>query len=95
MSLCPNMVLTWMMSLVLWYSIVAFQCLRVWKWISLSRGLLILLAIRFFSAVKVFRCPFLLDWKTLSFVCGSAFSIVISCVLIGSILSLLPFSAVM
>jgi hypothetical protein len=29
MSLCPSICLTWMMSLVLWYSIVPFQCLNV------------------------------------------------------------------
>ena len=26
------------MSFVLWYSIVAFQCLKVWKWICISLG---------------------------------------------------------
>ena len=30
-SLCPKTYLTCMMSLVLWYSIVPFQCLSVWK----------------------------------------------------------------
>jgi len=29
MLLCPSIVFTWMMSLVLWYSIVPFQCLNV------------------------------------------------------------------
>ena len=29
MLLCPSMIFTWIMSLVLWYSIVAFQCLNV------------------------------------------------------------------
>ena len=31
MSLCPKMAFTWMMSLVLWYSIVPFQCRSVWN----------------------------------------------------------------
>jgi len=31
MFLCPKKYLTCMMSLVLWYSIVAFQCRKVWK----------------------------------------------------------------
>jgi len=29
MSLCPRMFLTWIMSLVLWYSIVPLKCLNV------------------------------------------------------------------
>jgi hypothetical protein len=29
MFLCPSIFLTWIMSLVLWYSIVAFQCRNV------------------------------------------------------------------
>ena len=36
MSLCPSTVFTWMMSLVLWYSIVPFQCLSVWNDICVS-----------------------------------------------------------
>ena len=31
MFLCPSNRITWSMSLVLWYSVVAFQCRRVWK----------------------------------------------------------------
>ena len=31
MFLCPKMVFTWIMSLVLWYSVVPFQCRKVWK----------------------------------------------------------------
>ena len=38
MSRCPKTVLTCIMSLVLWYSIVAFQCLKVWKDIFCSLG---------------------------------------------------------
>ena len=38
MSRCPRTVLTCIMSLVLWYSIVAFQCLKVWKDILCSLG---------------------------------------------------------
>jgi hypothetical protein len=37
----------------------------------------------------------LLGWKTLSLILGMLFSIAISLLLIGSILLLLPFSAVM
>ena len=38
MFLCPSICMTWRMSLVLWYSMVAFQCLKVWKWIWSNLG---------------------------------------------------------
>jgi hypothetical protein len=31
--------MTWRTSLVLWYSIVAFQWRKVWKWVSSSLGI--------------------------------------------------------
>jgi hypothetical protein len=37
-SLCPKTYFTCMMSLVLWYSVVPFQCLNVWKDIFFRRG---------------------------------------------------------
>lgn len=43
-SLCPSMVLTCIMSFVLWYSVVAFQCRKVWNVIFVSLGLLSLWA---------------------------------------------------
>ena len=49
MLLCPSMVFTWIMSLVLWYSIVPFQCLSVWNDICVSLGLFSLCA-------NAFRC---------------------------------------
>ena len=45
--LCPKTCFTCMMSLVLWYSIVPFQCLRVWK------DILIILWFCSFSAVLI------------------------------------------
>ena len=42
---CPRICLTCRMSLVRWYSIVAFQCLKVWKWIWSSLGFFSLFAI--------------------------------------------------
>jgi len=36
--LCPSVCMTCRMSLVLWYSIVAFQWRNVWKWICGSLG---------------------------------------------------------
>lgn len=83
------------MSLVLWYSIVPFQCRKVWKDICLSFGLLSLIAILLRNTSYVVLSPCFLDWKTLSFIFGMLFSIAISLRLIGSILELLPFSAVM
>ena len=94
MSLCPKMVFTWIMSLVLWYSIVAFQCRKVWKWIFLSLGLLSLRAVLLRSASKVDLSPCVLVWNTLSLIFGRLFSMAISLVLIGRILLLLNFSAV-
>lgn len=95
MLLCPSMVFTWIMSLVLWYSVVAFQCLNVWKCICLSLGLFSLVAVLLRSPSKVTLKLCLLGWNTLSLILGMLFSIAISLLLIGSILLLLPFSAVM
>jgi len=43
------------MSLVLWYSIVPFQCLNVWKCILVSLGFPSFLAVLFRRFVKVTR----------------------------------------
>jgi len=95
MLLCPSMVFTWIMSLVLWYSVVAFQCRKVWKCICFSLGLLSLVAVLLHSPSNVTLKLCLLGWNTLSLILGMLFSIAISLLLIGSILLLLPFSAVM
>jgi len=93
--LCPKIVFTWIMSLVLWYSVVPFQCRNVWKDILFSLGLLSFLIVLLRSASKVLLSPCFLVWKTFSLVFVRFFSIAISFVLIGSIRLLLPFSAVM
>ena len=53
--LCPSVYFTCMMSLVLWYSIVPFQCLRVWNVIFLILSLLIFVAKSFRCRSKVIR----------------------------------------
>jgi len=95
MFLCPKIVFTWIMSLVLWYSVVPFQCLNVWKWMFFSLGLSSLIAVLLRSDSKVVLSPCLLVWNILSLVFGRLFSIAISLVVMGMFLLLLPFSAVM
>lgn len=59
-----------MMSLVLWYSMVPFQCLKVWKCIFSSLGFPSFLAVLFRRFVKV---TLLLCWivgNTCSLLCG-------------------------
>jgi len=53
MALCPKTFLTCSMSLVLWYSIVPFQCRKVCKRIWSSLGLFSFLAVRLRRASKV------------------------------------------
>jgi len=74
---------------------VPFQCRKVWKDILFSLGLLSLIAVLLRSAPKVFLSPCLLGWNTWSFILGMRFNIALSFLLIGNILGLLPFSAVM
>jgi len=95
MFLCPKTVLTWIMSLVLWYSIVPFQCLNVWKCIPFSLGLFSLVAVLLRSASNVILSPCLSVWNIWLFILGRLFSMAMSLLLIGSIRLLLPFSAVM
>ena len=92
---CPSMVLTCIMSLVLWYSIVAFQCLNVWKCICSSLGLFSFLAVVARSFSSVFRSPSLSVWNTFSFIFRWLLSIAHSLGLSGSILLLLPLIPVM
>ena len=93
--LCPKTVFTWIMSLVLWYSIVPLKCRNVWKCMFLSLGLFSLIAVLLRSDSNVVLSPCLLVWNILSLIFVKLFSIADSFVLIGSILLLLPFSAVM
>ena len=95
MFLCPSMVFTCMMSLVLWYSVVPFQCLKVCGCICRSLGLLNFLKALRFSLSSVTCSPCVLVGKTLWVLCGIWFSMFMSLSEIGSILLLLPFSAVM
>lgn len=94
MFLCPSTVLTWTMSLVLWYSIVPFQCRKVWKCMFLSLGLLSLSAWCWRRYSRVLRRLCLSVWKTLLFIFGVLLSMAISLLLIGRFLLLHPFSAV-
>jgi len=95
MFLCPNTVLTCMMSLVLWYSVVPFQCRKVCGCICRSLGLLSFLDALRFSLSIVTCSPCVLVGNILWLWCGIWFSMAISFVEIGSIRLLLPFSAVM
>lgn len=96
MLLCPNICLTCMMSLVLWYSVVAFQCLNVWNVMCISLGLLSFSAIHFLWLSKLSRNPFLCGVNMLlPCIFGSMLSMPISLSLICSIRGLLPFSGVM
>ena len=95
MFLCPRRVFTWMMSLVLWYSIVAFQCRNVWNVI-----LSILWFWSFFAVVCRCAEKFVLSWsmcvpKIVSLFCGIWFIMSMSLVLMGSIRGLLPLVGVM
>jgi hypothetical protein len=93
MFLWPRNCITYKMSLVLAYSIVAFQCRNVWKVIVFSRGLPSFWAMRFLCVRKF--CP-TLYWrrflKMYSPVFVSWFSFVISAAVTLKILGSLPFS---
>lgn len=95
MFLCPSTVFTCMMSFVLWYSVVPFQCRKVWKWICLSLGLLSLVAVFLRSSSKLVLSPCVWLWNTVLSVFGRLLSMAVNLVLIGRIRALLPFSAVM
>jgi len=94
-DLCPSIVFTWMMSLVLWYSIVAFQCLNVWKVILCILGFC-----SFWAAV--FRCvsyavlsPFVACANKFCLVRGSLFIMLMSLSDMRSSRGLLFFDGVM
>ena len=82
------------MSLVLWYSIVPFQCLSVWKCISFSLGLLsfIASALRCVQRYSLSICFFV--WKIVSLFFGRLFIMPISLLLTGRIRGLLPLIGV-
>ena len=81
--------------LVLWNSIVAFQCLKVWKVILRMRSFLSLFATFALWSRKYLEKCRLLQANVSSFFLGRLFSIEISCGLILSCLGSLPFSGVM
>ena len=92
--LCPKTYLTWMMSLVLWYSTVPLKCLNVWKDICFSLSLLSFFAVSFLWFVNVVL-RLSMSWLNMCSVLRvSLFSISINLLLIGRILGLLPFSGV-
>ena len=95
MSLCPKIDATCMMSLVLWYSVVPFQCLKVWKVILSNRGLPSFLAVRFRMASKIFLRLSFLSLKTRLFGRSSCPNMVRSFSEIGHSLALLPFSGLL
>ena len=83
------------MSLVLWYSMVAFQCLMMWKLIFSNRGFCSLCASLFLVCIYVaFREFSDLLGNTYSLFFGSALSISTNSWVILKILGLLPFSGV-
>ena len=87
--------MTCRMSFVLAYSIVAFQCLSVWKWIFSRRSFFSLLAILVLWSLKVREKCRLEHSNGLAFSCGRLFSIMISRMDILSWRGSLPFSGVM
>ena len=92
-ALCPSRFLTCITSLVLWYSIVAFQCRKVWKCIFSSLLSPVLATILFLSSTNVLFNPCSLVVKISFLLFGSAFIFPISSGDIGISLELLPFSA--
>ena len=92
-DLCPNRFFTCIMSLVLWYSIVAFQCRKVWKCIFNSFLSPVFSTVLFRSSTNVLFKLWLLVVKILSLVFGRVFIFPISSGDIGISLELLPFSA--
>ena len=95
MFLWPSSFMTCSMFLVLWYSMVAFQCLSVWKWILSRRSFFSLLAIFLRCVLKV-RAKCIWDRaKGLVSLCGRLLSMVISCFDILIWRGSLPFSGVM
>ncbi len=92
MSLCPKTDATCMMSLVLWYSVVPFQCLKEWKVIFFSRGFASFIAVRFRMCSKTFLRLSFCSRKSSLFGRGSCPIIVRSFSEIGHSLALLPFS---
>jgi hypothetical protein len=93
--LCPSIRLTWMMSFVLWYSIVAFQCLKVWSVIFIKFGLDSFIAIRFLVLRYISLSVCLVIVNIFCWFLGDLFRSAISLSLIGSILGLLRFDGVM
>lgn len=71
MLLCPRTVFTWIMSFVLWYSVVPFQCRKVCADILFSLWLFSFFAVLCRSFVKVFLKPLFFVWNTLSLIFGS------------------------
>src|SRR5664280_3415444 len=87
--------MTWRMSLVLWYSIVAFQCLSVWKVIPLSLGFLLVDTAIFLLRANSLAVVFILvPPKTYFDIFGRSAKRSMSLWEILSILGLLCFSGV-
>jgi len=73
MFLCPRKFFTWMMSLVSWYSIVAFQCLNVWKDMLCILGFCSFWAVAFRWWSNEVLSPFICCANMVSLLCGSSF----------------------
>lgn len=83
------------MSFVRWYSVVAFQCLKEWKVILSNRGFCNFLVNLFLWFLKLIPWAILLVFsKTLMFLWGRAFSIVMSFLLTLNYLGVPCFSGV-
>jgi len=94
--LCPKSFITAYTLFVLCSSVVAFQCLRVWKCICRSLGLPVFRAIRFLARKNPFLVMFLLLYGKILFVlCGSAFNMVANLFDTLRLRGLLPFSGLL
>jgi hypothetical protein len=92
MALCPRVYFTCMMSLVLWYSIVPFQCRNVWKCIWRILGFCCVSATRFLRFRYLVSMLLRLLANKSSLLRGSLLSMFRSLSLIGRVLGLLPFA---
>jgi hypothetical protein len=95
MFLCPKTCFTCMMSLVLWYSIVPFQCLNVWNDIFSILGLWSFWLACLRCVSYDVRSPFMACAKMCSLVWGSRFIMFSSLSDIGKSRGLLFFDGVM
>ena len=95
MFLCPSRFCTCMMSLVWWYSIVAFQCRRVWNVMFSIRGFCSFCEASFLCCVKTFLRLSMSGWNMVCLSFGIWFIMSMSLLDILSMRGLLPLVGVM